>query len=637
MRKLLIVLLIFISICSYRLMSLKEDFSYQKEYIYGLTAPRGRILDRNGKILVDNIGVRSLVFNKLSISTKETMNVARKLNDIISLDMSSNKKQKRYCYYINNEEEVNKRVSDEVKAKYKERRINKKEYDDYKYSLITDEEIKNINENVCALFYQMNNGYSYEDKIIKKNLTDDEYEMINTSNLKGIRTDITWERYYPYGNTLREVFGTVSSYKQGIPKEFKNKYLKIGYNLSDRVGTSNLEYIYDEYLKGEKAKYEINDNHLKLIKKEETGKDIVLNIDIDLQKYTETVLEKEIKLAKKHPNSKYFDTSFVIISNPNDGSILTMAGRKLTNNGEFIDYSYENIFNSYVAGSIVKGATISVGYKYDLIPQKKILDGCVKLRTTKDKCSWKSLGYMDAKEALRMSSNYYQYLLAIKLTGKNYSRGMNIGATKEHFEIYRNVLKDYGLGTLSKIDLTNEGTGYKGTSITDDQLLNMAIGQYDTYTPISLTSYINTIATSKRNKLSLLNMVLNKDGTVYYKNKSEVLSTAPINETDLNEIREGFRLVNYSGTGYGYVSNKVKSAGKTGTSESFIDTNNDGIVDLKTVSTTYGTYFPYDSPKISIVIVSPNIKYSNKNSEYKYPINRKVISKISKEIIENHL
>ena len=637
MRKLLIVLLIFISICSYRLISLKESFTYQKEYIYGLTAPRGRILDRNGKILVDNIGVRSLVFNKLSISTKETMNVASKLNDIVSFNMSSNNKQKRYCYYINNEEKVNKRVSDEVKTKLKERKINQKEYDDYKYSLITDEEIKSINDNVCALFYQMNNGYSYEDKIIKKNLTDDEYEMINTSNLKGIRTDITWERYYPYGNTLREVFGSVSSYKQGIPKEFKNKYLKMGYNLSDRVGTSNLEYIYDEYLKGEKAKYEINDNHLKLIKKEETGKDIVLNIDIDLQKYTETVLEEEIKLAKKHPNSKYFDTSFVIISNPNDGSILTMAGRKLTNNGEFIDYSYENIFNSYVAGSIVKGATISVGYKYDLIPKKKILDGCVKLSTTKDKCSWKSLGYMDAKEALRMSSNYYQYLLAIKLTGKNYSREMNIGATKEHIEIYRNVLKDYGLGTLSKIDLMNEGTGYKGTSITDDQLLNMAIGQYDTYTPISLTSYINTIATSKRNKLSLLNMVLNKDGTVYYKNKSEVLSTAPINETDLNEIREGFRLVNYSGTGYGYVSNKVKSAGKTGTSESFIDTNNDGIVDLKTVSITYGTYFPYDNPKISIIIVSPNIKYSNKNSEYKYPINRNVISKISKEIIENHL
>ena len=637
MKKLLIILLIFISICTYRLISLKDTSSYQKSYIYGLTAPRGRILDRNGKILVDNIGVRSLVFNKLSISTKETMDVARNLNDIITFNLTSSNEQKRYCYYIENTTLINNRIPEEIKTKYNERRINKTEYENLKYTLITEEEINSINENVCALFHQMNNGYSYEDKIIKKNLTDEEYEKINTANLKGIRTDITWERHYPYGNTLREVFGSVSTYKQGIPKEFKDKYLKMGYNLSDRVGISNLEYIYDEYLKGEKAKYEISNNHLKLIKKEEMGKDIVLNIDIDLQKYTETILEEEIKLAKTHHNSKYFDTSFVIISDPNDGSILTMAGRKLTNNGEFIDYSYENIFTSYVAGSIVKGATISVGYKYDLIPKNKILDGCVKLSTTKDKCSWKSLGYMDAKEALRMSSNYYQYLLAIKLTGKKYTRNMNIGATKEHFEIYRNILKDYGLGVSSGIDLMNEGTGYKGTSITDDQLLNMAIGQYDTYTPISLTSYINTIATSKRNKLSLLNMVLNKDGTVFYKNKSEVLSTVPINEDNLNEIREGFRLVNYSGTGYGYVSNKIKSAGKTGTSESFIDTNNDGVVDLKTVSTTYGTYFPYDNPKISIVIVSPNIKYSNKNSEYKYPINRNVISKISKEIIEKYL
>lgn len=637
MKRLLFILLIFISVCSYRLVSLMDTSSYKKNYIYGLTAPRGRILDRNGKILVDNIGVRSLVFNKLSIGTKETMDIAGKLSDIIDINISASKDNKRYCFYVDNSTIVDNRVSDDVKTKYKERRINRAEFDNYKYSLISDDEVSSVSDKKCGLFYLMNDGYSYQDKIIKKNLSDEEYEKINTANLKGIRTDITWERYYPYGNTLREVFGSVSTYKQGIPKEFKDKYLKMGYNLSDRVGISNLEYIYDEYLVGKKAQYEINDNHLKLVKKEEMGKDIVLNIDIELQKYVESVLEEEIKLAKKHPNSKYFDTSFVIVSDPNDGSILTMAGRKLTNNGEFIDYSYENIFNSYVAGSIVKGATISVGYKYDLIFKNKVLDGCVKLSTTKDKCSWKSLGYMDAKEALRMSSNYYQYLLAIKLTGKKYTRGMSIGATKEHFDIYRSILKDYGLGVLSGIDLMNEGTGYKGTSITDDQLLNMAIGQYDTYTPISLTSYINTIATSKRNRLSLLNMVLNRDGTVYYKNKSEVLSEAPISEDDLNEIREGFRLVNYSGTGYGYVTSKIKSAGKTGTSESFVDTNGDGIVDLKTVSTTYGAYFPYDNPKLSIVIVSPNIKYSNKNSEYKYPINRNAISKISKEIVEKYL
>ena len=224
MKKILIILLIFITISSYRLLSLKDKHTYQKGYIYGLTAPRGRILDRNGKILVNNIGVKSLVFNKLSISTKETMDIARNLNDIIILNLTSDKEEKRYCFYIENDTLINSRIGEEIKTKYKERRINKKEYDNYKYSLITDEEIESVNDNICALFNQMNNGYSYEDKIIKKNLTDDEYEKINTANLKGIRTDITWERFYPYGNTLREVFGSVSTYKQGIPKEYKDKY-----------------------------------------------------------------------------------------------------------------------------------------------------------------------------------------------------------------------------------------------------------------------------------------------------------------------------------------------------------------------------------------------------------------------------
>lgn len=168
MKKILIILLIFITISSYRLLSLKDKHTYQKGYIYGLTAPRGRILDRNGKILVNNIGVKSLVFNKLSISTKETMDIARNLNDIIILNLTSNKEEKRYCFYIENDTLINNRIGEEIKTKYKERRINKKEYDNYKYSLITDEEIESVNDNICALFNQMNNGYSYEDKIIKK-------------------------------------------------------------------------------------------------------------------------------------------------------------------------------------------------------------------------------------------------------------------------------------------------------------------------------------------------------------------------------------------------------------------------------------------------------------------------------------
>ena len=40
---------------------------------------------------------------------------------------------------------------------------------------------------------------------------------------------------------------------------------------------------------------------------------------------------------------------------------------------------------------------------------------------------------------------------------------------------------------------------------------------------------------------------------------------------------------------------------------SFIDTNNDGILDTATLSNSFVGYAPFDNPKMSIVVVSPNI------------------------------
>ena len=54
----------------------------------------------------------------------------------------------------------------------------------------------------------------------------------------------------------------------------------------------------------------------------------------------------------------------------------------------------------------------------------------------------------------------------------------------------------------------------------------------------------------------------------------------------------------------GYYTN---SSGKTGTSESFIDTDNDGKVDTATITTSFVGYSPSDNPKMSVVVVSPDI------------------------------
>ena len=601
---------------------INNNYEEKNSYIYGLTAPRGRILDIKGNILVDNKAVKTHIFNSNSLNKKDILTSVKEVSNNLELpNYEVSDYNLKYYYYINNEDKVNSSIPNKILTKYKERKITSKELLDYKLDTINLNEIS-INKKEAYLYYLFNNGYSYQDKIIKTNLTNEEYIYFSNNKIKGIRTDITWERVYPYKNVLRDVFGSVSSYKEGLPYEYKDYYLSKGYNLNDRVGKTNLEFIYDDYLKGTKAKYQIKDGILTKVNDYKQGKDIVLTIDINIQLEIEKILEEEMILAKKEYNTKYYDKSFIIVGNPNNGDIISLVGKKINNNNTFSDYSYYNILNSYVVGSAVKASSISVGYNYNLIPKGKVLDGCIKLYNQNPKCSWKELGYVDDLEALRMSSNYYQYLLAIKLTGNTPKNNLKLNASKKHFDMYREVFNDYGLGVKTNIDLLGETTGVQGNIISDDLLLNYSIGQYDTYTPIQLYSYISTIASGTRKKLSLLKYVLNEDGSIYYENKNEIYNDAPVNKKNLERIRKGLYEVNETGTGYSYTNHSFTSAGKTGTAESKL-----GNIDV--INTSYVKYAPFDNPILSIAMISPNIKYQNKVSDYKYPINARTIKRVS--------
>ncbi len=602
----------------------------KESVIEGMSAPRGRILDVNGNILVDNVGVKTIIYNKLNMSTEEEIKIAKILAKNIYINENIPQYNLKYYYYVTNQDKIDKILPEEILINYQQRKINSKELLNTKLELITDEMINEIDKNAAVFYYLMNKGYSYQDKIIKTNISDEEYITINNLSLSGIRTDITWDRIYPYGKILKEIFGKVSSYKQGIPLEHKEKYLKKGYKLNDRVGISNLEYIYDDYLKGSKAQYKVKNKKLQLIKSYERGKDIVLSIDIDFQIKLEEILENEMINAKKSPNSKFFTESYLLVGNPVNGSILALIGKKISDDLTFLDYSYYNVLNSFNMGSSVKGATISTGYAFDLIDENtRVYDSCIKLFGGKKRCSWTNLGSINDLNALKMSSNYFQYLIAIKLTGKKYQNNIKLNASYEHFKKYRDILEKYGLGAKTKIDLLNESIGIKSKTITDDLLLNLSVGLYDTYTPISMLQYINTIATGKRMKLSLLKSVLNVDGSIYFTNEAEILNNSPIDEKYLNRIREGFKLVNESGTGYNYTNRKVPSAGKTGTADSYLDTTGDGKVDTSTTSTSYVAYFPFDNPEYSIAIVSPHLSYKNNNNNYRYPINSRVVREIT--------
>ena len=84
-----------------------------------------------------------------------------------------------------------------------------------------------------------------------------------------------------------------------------------------------------------------------------------------------------------------------------------------------------------------------------------------------------------------------------------------------------------------------------------------------------------------------------------------------------------------SGTGYGYIDLNKNPSGKTGTSETFVDSNLDGKYETESISTAFVGYFPSNEPKYAISISTPNISYENENSSYIYPFNKLVIKKIT--------
>lgn len=609
-----------------------ERLAYSTEKtIESTSSPRGRIYDRNYNLLVDNEAIKTIYYKKRSnITTKEEIELAYLLAENLDIDYTNiNEDKLKNFYYKAHYEECRKKITDEEWDLYSKRKLDDNDIVDLIYERINDEiEVyTEIDKESAYIYYLMNKGYSYAEKIIKnKDVTEEEYAYIseNIDNLKGFNTKLDWERVYLYGDTFKTILGSVSSNSQGIPEELADTYLKKGYSLDDRVGISYLEYQYEDYLKGTKAVYRLlSDNSYELVSEGKRGNDIVLTIDINLQSYLEEMLSNEVYNAKGEVGTTYYNRSFAVVSDPNTGEILAMSGKQVLtrDNGEkyIVDYTPGVVTLPVTPGSVVKGASMMVGYKYGAIDiGSTIYDECIKIKDTPEKCSWRTMGTIDDIYALQYSSNVYQYKIAINVGGGTYEYNKALSLNTDAFNKYRNMYAEFGLGVKTGIDLPVESLGYMGTSKLPGHLLDFSIGQYDTYTPIQLTQYINTIANGgKRLKPYLLKEVYipsdngDKFGSLVYKGSTTVQGNLSVEEKYINRVREGFNAVVSNGLGYGYMGYYTNSSGKTGTSESFIDTDGDNKVDTETITSSFVGYSPSDNPKMSVVVVSPDISIPN--------------------------
>ena len=617
--------------------------------VEGSTAPRGRIYDRNGILLVDNIPVKTIAYKKVAgITTTQEIEMAYKVASMISVDYKamSRKELKRF-WILNHAKEANAKITTEEWQLLEERKLTVNDISSKKLERVTDKDLEDYEEldyEAAYIYYLMNKGYTYEEKIIKSNVSDSEYAFVSENNnlLNGFNTKIDWERVYPYGDTFKSILGTVSTSTQGIPADLKDYYLEKGYSLNDRVGLSYLEKQYEEYLHGEKAIYKvINSHETKLLKEGSRGKDIVLSIDINLQQEVEKILAEQIRNAKGEANTDFYDHSSVIIQEPATGEILAMAGARIVN-GEIVDNTTSLLMQPITPGSVVKGASMLVAYNEGAVKiGEKMLDECVKVAGVSEKCSSvNNLGVINDITALAKSSNVYQFKAAIRVNGQEYHRGMKLNFNQKAFDTYRNMYHSFGLGVKTEIDLPVESNGYGAKKDkASGNLLDFVMGQYEAYTPMQLSQYVNTIANGgERLVPHLLKEVHSSSSTdsigkLELKIDKKVLNTIDTSEEYMNRVKEGFVAVLNSPGGYGvgYMDKNMKPAGKTGTSQSFIDTDNDGVIDTETITSSFIGYAPYDNPKMSIIVTSPDSSHPNSSSDFAslvtYRITREVTNK----------
>ena len=307
--------------------------------------------------------------------------------------------------------------------------------------------------------------------------------------------------------------------------------------------------------------------------------------------------------------------------------------------GNIIDNANSMLVSPVTPGSVVKGASSLVGYNTGAIKiGEKMYDECVKIAGAPKKCSSVlNLGVIDDIVALAKSSNVYQFKTAIRVNGQEYFNGIKLNFNQKAFDVYRDMYKSFGLGVSTGIDLPVESLGYTAKDRSAGNLLDYVMGQYETYTPVQLSQYINTIANGgKRYKMNLLKEVIASNGEVIFKYSPVILNNVQTDDVYMRRIQDGFYAVMHMNGGYGrgYVEEGLDAAGKTGTSQSFLDTDNNGIIDTETITSNFVGYMPYNDPKVSLMVTSPNSSHPNSNSDFASLVTLRITKAVSNKYAE---
>ncbi len=415
-------------------------------------------------------------------------------------------------------------------------------------------------------------------------------------SLPGLVVQARPKRNYPYGSSAAHILGYLGKISQS-ELDYLGEY---GYQITDWVGKTGLEKYADTYLKGEDGGIQLEVNNRGFMvrtlgeKEAKKGKDLVLTIDMRLQKLLDDLLgdrkgaavvmdvySGEILALASAPK---FDPNLFI--KPDNKSyvkkMLTDYDRSLLNRS-----SGSGSAGQYPPGSIFKVITALAGLESKKLNAQTTFEcgGSYRLGNQVFNC-WKQEGHgrLDLEQALAQSCNVYFF-----------KAGSNIGS-----ELIEKWATDFGLGAPTGIDLPMESKGFvpdknwKRNVIKEPwyegDTLNLSIGQgYLLVTPLQMARLTCAMANGGYLVSPHLIKTINNQEVAKIRGKKINISSQ-----SLAVLKEGMSKViaqDY-GTGHRARVEGVSIAGKTGTAETSSGASHAWFIG----------FAPTDKPKIAFCV-----------------------------------
>ena len=584
-----------------------------------VTASRGIITDRNGKVLVSNRLAYTLVVDKSSFGKGEAA-----LNDAIwqliqlcqeqgvtwndtlpmttgsSPQLTSKSLTESFREYLDDNKLPTDGGSAEVLAAMRKLYKVDDSYTDAQARLIV------------GVRYELDGRSSYT---FAEDVSTELLGRITDGKYRGVTIKTAAARVY---NTklAAHILGTVGAIWQEEWRSDESTgyvgYADKGYNMNDLVGKDGVEKAFEEYLHGKDGKRLITtDENGKITgelytREPQPGGTVALTIDIDLQQVVEDTLASTIQgMIDKDSNERGGAAAVIQVGT---GEVLAMASYP-TYDLETFNQDYDELvkderlpmFNRatqgvYAPGSTFKLCTSVAALEEGIITPSTIIEdkGIYTYYVDPQPMCWiwrqahTTHGRINVSQAIVDSCNYFYYEVG-RLTGikklDEYATAFGLGQST-----------GIEIGDVSGVLASPEWAEAHDREWTDGQTITAAIGQsYNLFTPLQLANYVATLVSGGEHyEAHLLKNVKSYDNSRVI----DVYGKGPLNDLNISDstmaaVTKGMHDLTYDSLRSAFSRCVVEAGAKTGSAQVGTDIANG----------TFVAYAPYDDPEIAIAIV----------------------------------